>query len=294
MLAFWAKDCLTPLQLRKKAFDLGFEARSKVRPPLPSLPVSMVPALGQVHGARPKAPAKKAPRGSVVESLNKVKTIAAAWPKAQPEPALFDIPAAALGQVASASGEELGAGFTTDDSYDLVSSLSLPRETDGEFEHEGDPMAAPSAPSGPEADDGSAILVSETEGEDFDVGDYQFVTTPRSTEDDRNPESPLASPRWTAKDYERLENVMSDLSELNKKLLVFTPKLPGLEEEEEEVVDDEEAAQPEPAELETVETKAFGQAKEESPEVLQEELVPTSCLAALMYNGHRATLKTFN
>ena len=62
-MCFSTKACLTPMQFRRKALELGFETKQKVRLPLPSLPVSMSQAasssgVGQVEGeAKAKAKA---------------------------------------------------------------------------------------------------------------------------------------------------------------------------------------------------------------------------------------------
>ena len=61
----------------------------------------------------------------------------------------------------------------------------------------------------------------EAEDEDFYVGTGQQSPAHKMWQD-RNPESPVASPKWTADDFVRLQGVMQDLGELNRQLMAFT------------------------------------------------------------------------
>ena len=226
-MCFSTKACLTPMQFRRKALELGFETKQKVRPPLPSLPVSMSQAAsssatGQVEGAR----AKPKPRP---QARSNVKAIAAAWPAS----------AAVVKQRrtswASGSEGDFTGTISTDDSYDLVSST-------GGFAHE-DTEAESARGVAPEVE----TTFSDEEDDGATDKDYEFVNA--TVESDRNPESPMASPRFTQADYSRLAVVMQDLGNLNRKLLAFTSEAlphdgaagePAYPEEEGEYEEDRE------------------------------------------------------
>ncbi|CAE7032842.1 unnamed protein product [Symbiodinium sp. CCMP2592] len=69
---------------------------------------------------------------------------------------------------------------------------------------------------------------------------------------DRNPESPVASPRWTSEDFVRLQGVVKDLGDLNRQLMAFTASPDELDEEVEVEVEVED----EPVEEQNVKSKA--------------------------------------
>eukprot|EP00439_Symbiodinium_sp_Y106_P030205 s2100_g3.t1 len=139
-------------------------------------------------------------------------------------------------------------GFTTDDSYDLV---SLVGESD--------------APRGSKDTKGVAPGSSATASEDADAdgampgsqpGSLPMSSEAEAAEEDEDfymvQESPVASPRWTADDFVRLQGVVQDLGELNRQLMAFTASqneevavIDEVDEDEVAVideVDDDEAA----------------------------------------------------
>ncbi|CAE7318705.1 unnamed protein product, partial [Symbiodinium sp. CCMP2592] len=292
-------DLMTPLTLRKMALELGFETRNHIRPSLPSLPVSMVRATGQVKEVRDLLEARS-------------QQIEATRPKARAPAAIKTKAMPAGGRVKawrfSDSGETgTEFGFTTDDSYDIVSMVGGKGLTD--FESDAPKRAtlpgaasasgvAPgsrpqsSASDGTEDPDAGALpaslpVSSEAEDDAYYMVDKSQQSASTKMWQDRNPESPVASPRWTSEDFVRLQGVVKDLGDLNRQLMAFTASPDELDEEVEvEVEVEDEPVEEQNVKIEEeaadyggdtdMEQQESDQAGKGEAEAMEEEHPPTS------------------